>query len=88
MRAEILAHLRCLREDIDVALRCDVHWIAVFLSVSDVHLRAKLGLKREQAVEKAVAIVEHAKAHGLNVRFSAEDASRASRLPPKDLQSC
>ena len=60
----------------------------MFLSVSDVHLRAKLGLKREQAVEKAVAIVEHAKAHGLNVRFSAEDASRASRLPPKDLQSC
>ncbi len=77
LSADIVAHLRALPQDIDVALRCGASWIAMYHSVSDVHLRYKLRVSRERAVERAVEAVEYAKRHGLKMRFTMEDASRA-----------
>ncbi len=82
-RAEIVAHVRALPEDIDVALACDASSVAAYHSVSDIHLKHKLKVSREIALERAVKTVEYAKAHGLTVRFTLEDASRAD---PKFLQ--
>ena len=36
--AQIISHGRALPADIDVALTCDVEWVAMYHSVSDVHL--------------------------------------------------
>jgi len=44
---------------------------------SDIHLKYKLKMTREQYLERAVEIVEHAKAHGLYITYSAEDSTRA-----------
>src|SRR3989337_3889796 len=38
LNADIVAHCRALKSDIDVALRCDAKWMAMYLGISDVHL--------------------------------------------------
>lgn len=78
LSADIVAHLRALPLDVDVALRCDASWIAMYHSVSDIHLKYKLRISREEAVRRAVEAVEYAKSHGLKLRFTMEDASRAN----------
>jgi 2-isopropylmalate synthase len=77
LSADIVAHCRALKQDIDVALRCDAEWMAMYLGISDVHLSAKLRISRQQALERAVEAVDYMKAHGLKGRFTVEDASRA-----------
>jgi len=74
--ADIVAHLRALQEDIDVALRCDARWIAMYLSVSDIQMMTKLKIDCEEAIERAVSAIEYAKKHGLKLRFTPEDGSR------------
>ncbi|MCP8321278.1 MAG: 2-isopropylmalate synthase, partial [archaeon] len=54
LSANIIAHVRALSEDIDVALDCDASWIAVYHSVSDIHLKHKLRISREEAISRAV----------------------------------
>ena len=76
LKANIVAHLRASTADIDVARQCDATWIALFLSTSDVHLESKLRMSREQALELVHETVGYAKAHGLKVRLTCEDASR------------
>ena len=76
LNADIVAHCRALKSDIDVALRCDAKWMAMYLGISDVHLASKLRISREQALERAVEAVDYMKAHGLKGRFTVEDASR------------
>ncbi len=77
IRAEILAHSRAVKSDIDVAAQCDVDRIAIFYGVSDIHLRAKHKVSREKALEIIGEMVSYAKSYGVKVRFTAEDASRA-----------
>ncbi len=76
--AEIISHGRALPEDVDVGRVCDVEWVAMYHSISDVHLRSKLHISREAALERSIAAVEYAKSHGLKLRFTVEDASRAN----------
>ncbi len=51
--------------------------IHTFLATSDIHLKHKLKMSRDQVLEKAVAAVKHASRYTSNVEFSAEDASRS-----------
>ncbi|MEM4339823.1 MAG: hypothetical protein QXE03_06375, partial [Candidatus Nitrosocaldus sp.] len=75
--ADIVAHCRAIRQDIDVALACDAEWVATYMSVSDVQLRSKLKIGREEAYARAMDVVDYIRAHGLKARFTLEDASRA-----------
>ncbi len=77
LKADIVSHGRALKKDIDVSLSCDAAWVAAYLGVSDVHLRDKLRITRGEALERAVSTVEYAKSHGLKIRFTVEDGSRA-----------
>tara|TARA_B100000029_G_scaffold106908_1_gene97696 strand:- start:709 stop:1887 length:1179 start_codon:yes stop_codon:yes gene_type:complete len=77
LRADIVSHGRALTEDIDVSLSCDAKWVAAYLGISDVHLKDKLRITKEQALERAVETVSYAKKHGLKIRFTVEDGSRA-----------
>ena len=77
LRADIVSHGRALKSDIDISLDCDAKWCAAYLGISDIHLRDKLKITRDEAMERAVSTVEHAKSHGLNIRFTIEDGSRA-----------
>jgi len=77
LKADIVAHVRALKEDVDVALDCDAVWMATYLGMSDIHLKDKLRISREEALRRSVETVEYAKSHGLKMRFTMEDASRA-----------
>ena len=77
LRADIVSHGRALREDIDTSLSCDAKWVAAYLGISDIHLKDKLRITKEEALERAVDTVTYAKDHGLKIRFTVEDGSRA-----------
>ncbi len=77
LKADIVAHGRALKQDIDTILKCDASWAAAYLGISDIHLKDKLRISREEALDRAVETVEYAKSHGLKIRFTVEDGSRA-----------
>ncbi len=79
LRAEICGLARTEKKDIDAAVDAGLNYIHTFIATSDIHLKYKLNLTREQAVAKAVEAVEYAKSRGLQVEFSAEDATRTDR---------
>ncbi len=76
--AQIVSHGRALIEDIDVSRACDVEWVAMYHSISDVHLKYKLHISREEALDRSIRAIDYAKSHGLKLRFTLEDASRTN----------
>jgi isopropylmalate/homocitrate/citramalate synthase len=76
LKADILAHVRAIKSDIDVAISCDASWIATYMGISDIHLSAKLKITREEAKIRALEVADYISAHGLKARFTMEDASR------------
>lgn len=79
LRAELCGLARTNKKDIDAAINCGLKYIHTFIATSDIHLQYKLKMTREQALAKAIEAVEYGKAHGLQVEFSAEDATRTDR---------
>jgi 2-isopropylmalate synthase len=81
VRRPVIAGLaRACTGDVDrawEALRGAAHpRIHIFLATSDIHLKYKLRITREQCLEKARNSVRHAKTLCADVEFSPEDATR------------
>jgi len=81
VRRPVVAGLaRACKGDIDrawQALQAASHpRIHVFLATSDIHLKYKLRISREQCLQQAVEAVRHAKSLCSNIEFSPEDATR------------
>src|SRR5687767_123356 len=82
LRRPVIACLaRCHRADLEKAV-----WaiqpaaqgrIHTFIATSDLHLKAKLRMTREQCLDAAVESVRYARHHTFDVEFSAEDATRS-----------
>ena len=79
LSCEIAGLARANKKDIDAAVDGGLSYIHAFIATSDIHLEHKLKMTREQALEKAVEAVEYGKSRGLQVEFSAEDATRTDR---------
>jgi 2-isopropylmalate synthase len=77
LNAEICGLARTLSSDIDLVIDCDLSYVHTFIATSDIHMQYKLKMAPEEVVQKAVNAVEYAKSHGLQVEFSAEDATRS-----------
>jgi 2-isopropylmalate synthase len=72
---------RAKREDIDRAWealngapKCRIH---TFLSSSDIHLKHQFRMTREEALKRAVEMVQHARSYVEDVEFSPMDATRS-----------
>ncbi|MEP0826366.1 MAG: 2-isopropylmalate synthase [Nitrososphaera sp.] len=76
LRADIVAHTRAIKSDVDVAIDCGATWVATYMGISDIHISAKLKITREEAKSRALEVADYIKAHGLKARFTMEDASR------------
>jgi isopropylmalate/homocitrate/citramalate synthase len=76
LRADILAHVRAIKSDVDVAIDTGATWVATYMGISDIHLSAKLRITREEAKIRALEVADYIKSHGLKSRFTMEDASR------------
>jgi 2-isopropylmalate synthase len=82
IRRPVIACLaRCHRADLEKAAwsiapaeRGRIH---TFIATSDLHLKAKLRISREQCLEAAVDSVRYARQQTDDVQFSAEDATRS-----------
>lgn len=79
LSAEICGLARTSKKDIDAVIDCGLNYIHTFIATSDIHLQYKLKMTRDEALAKAIEAVEYGKAHGLQVEFSAEDATRSDR---------
>src|SRR5438093_12723479 len=79
-RPALAALARCHDRDIDLAgealapaARPRIH---VFIATSDIHLKYKLRIDRDECLERARAAIRRARRFTDDVEFSAEDASR------------
>ena len=76
----IAALARAKKEDVRAAIEAlepaAEPRLHVFLATSDLHLRVKLNMTREQVLEAIDAMVRLARQHVAGVEFSAEDAGR------------
>jgi isopropylmalate/homocitrate/citramalate synthase len=77
LNARVSAVARTLKNDIDTCLTLDVPEINIFAPVSNLHIKLKIGITKEENLERIISSVEYAKAQGLCVNFVAEDSSRA-----------
>ncbi|RLA77602.1 MAG: 2-isopropylmalate synthase [Deltaproteobacteria bacterium] len=77
---QICALARANRDDIDKAWKAikgaDEPRIHTFIATSDIHLKYKLRMSREQVLEALTDAVSYAKKFTDNVEFSPEDATR------------
>jgi 2-isopropylmalate synthase (EC 2.3.3.13) len=75
--AKVVSLARMTKSDVDAAATAEVDMIHVFIATSDVHLKYKLRISREEALARIGEVVEYAKSYGVDVLFSAEDATRS-----------
>ncbi|MDD5492334.1 MAG: 2-isopropylmalate synthase [bacterium] len=80
---QICGLARAMEKDIDAcwnsvkySKRPRIH---TFLATSDIHLKYKLKMSREEALSRAVSAVKYARRFCDNVEFSAEDAVRSNQ---------
>ena len=80
-RPIVLSLARTREQDIDRAVRAVEKakrpGIHIFIATSDIHLKHKLMMSRQEVLDAAVWAVSRAKKHLDYVEFSAEDASRS-----------
>jgi len=79
LSAEICGLARTSKKDIDAVIDTGLKYIHTFIATSDIHLQYKLQISRDEALAKAIEAVEYGKSRGLQVEFSAEDATRSDR---------
>src|ERR1700719_3033028 len=76
----IAALARAKKEDVTAAIEAletaAAPRLHIFLATSDLHLRVKLNMSREQALEAIASMIRLGKQHVGEVEFSAEDAGR------------
>src|SRR5215469_13444599 len=76
----IAALARAKKQDVDAAIEAlkpaAASRLHVFLATSDLHLKVKLNISREQALEAIASMIRYGRQHVGEVEFSAEDAGR------------
>ena len=75
----IVGLARSVKDDIDAVLDADLEYVHLFIGTSPLHRDYKLKMSKETIISTAVSAVEYAKDHGLDVEFSAEDATRTEK---------
>ncbi len=79
LNAEVCGLARSKRQDIDVAIGCDVDVIHTFISTSEIQMKYAVNMTPEQVLASSIDSVEYIKSHGLICEYSPMDASRTDR---------
>ncbi len=77
LNSEITASTMLKKEHIEMAVDCGVSSVTLFTPLSDLHLKYKLKIGREENLNRALDMVDFSKEHGLKVYFAGEDSTRA-----------
>lgn len=73
----VSATCRTKKSDIDVAIDANAKRVTLIIPMSDLHITKKLGISREENIQRALEMIDYARSHGMIVDFAGEDASRA-----------
>lgn len=79
LNSTIVGLSRSVKNDIDAVLDADLEYIHLFIGTSPLHRDYKLKMSKETIIQKATESIDYAKDHGLEVEFSAEDATRTEK---------
>ncbi len=77
LESEIMGLARMKKLDIDKVIEADMDSIHVFIATSDLHLKEKLEMTKNDVLDNITEMVSYAKEHYNIVLFSAEDATRS-----------
>jgi len=75
-QVEVIGLSRSVKQDVDKTIDSGLSSIHLFIATSDIHLKYKLKMTREQVLDRIYESVRYAKDHGMIVEFSPEDATR------------
>jgi len=76
-QVEVTGLSRSVKQDIDRTIDTGLSSIHIFIATSDIHLKYKLKMTREEVLNRIYESVRYAKDHGLIVEYSPEDATRS-----------
>ena len=77
LKAKVFGFGRAVKSDIDAVADTGCFGLVLSFPPSDIHIKYKLKITREEYLRRAVEIVEYAKERGLYITYSAEDSTRA-----------
>jgi isopropylmalate/homocitrate/citramalate synthase len=77
LNTKVVAFSRARKEDIDLALKCDVWGVLIETPSSDELITKGFGWTREQMFQMALETTAYAKDHGLHTTYFAVDSTRA-----------
>jgi len=77
LSAEIICLARTVQADIDAAADSDVDMVLLFIATSELHMRYKLKMSRDEVLRRAISSLEYAHARGLKASLSTEDSTRS-----------
>ena len=78
LRSKKIVHSRLLKKDIQTVIDLDVPWIGLFIGTSNLCLKNKYQINKQELLCLIEKKIKYCKDKGLNVRFTAEDSSRTS----------
>jgi len=77
LNAKVKAFCRARKEDVDLALKCDVNGVLIEVPTSDYLIQYGYQWTKERVIDMSVEAASYAKAHGLYVTFFLIDSTRA-----------
>ena len=77
LKAEITADCMLRKEHIKKAIECGVQRIVLFTPISDLHLKHKLKISREENLNRSLEMIDFTREHDVKIDFAVEDATRA-----------
>jgi isopropylmalate/homocitrate/citramalate synthase len=77
LNAKIFCFARCMKQDVDLALECDVDGIAMEIPASEHIIKYAYGWPLEKAISLSIEATRYAADHGLHVSFFTIDSTRA-----------
>jgi isopropylmalate/homocitrate/citramalate synthase len=77
LNAKIFCFVRCMKQDVDLALECDVDGVAMEIPASEHIVKYAYGWPLEKAIDLSIEATKYAADHGLYVSFFTIDSTRA-----------
>jgi isopropylmalate/homocitrate/citramalate synthase len=75
-KATLVASAQATKSSVDACLECGIKEITIETPFNELNLQHRLKMTKEQALQKTVESVEHARKHGATVDFMLMDGSR------------
>lgn len=75
-KPKIYGFARAVKNDVDAVIECECDGVVLSSPPSEIHMKHKLRMTKEEYLQRAAELVAYSKEHGLEVIYSAEDSTR------------